>query len=541
MIRMINIAQMRQWELEAAAQGVSSDVLMNNAGAAVAREAERMLAGMAGSKIVVLCGSGNNGGDGLVAAARLAERGMHVTVFLVKGRSLEEPRVQQAIAAGAKAQQIQRTLPDQALSTELNNSHLLLDALLGTGTKLPLRPEIISLLNAVRDGLVRRQDHLPVLAVDCPSGVDCDSGNAPDQVLAADRTVTFGAMKYGLARFPAAALTGEVIVADIGLADNLATWQGVQDYWAAEEWIGQLLPDRPRDSHKGTYGRVIAAGGSINYPGAPLLAAKGAYRSGAGLVTLAVPGSVSAALVAALPEATWIVLPEEAGVIASGAEDILLPEVYNAQALVLGPGIGKEKTTLAFLKNFLREAIGQKARIGFTHASVEKEKAGGDRRPPMVVDADALRMLATMDSWWSYLPKGSVLTPHPGEMAALTGKTKEEIQANRIEVARAYAREWQIVLVLKGAFTVVANPDGRAAVEPFANSALAHAGTGDVLAGIIGGLLAQGMSAWEAAVLGAYLHGSAGALAALAVGDEAGVLAGEVAALIPESMRALRK
>jgi NAD(P)H-hydrate epimerase len=280
-------------------------------------------------------------------------------------------------------------------------------------------------------------------------------------------------------------------------------------------------------------------GGSINYPGAPALAGLGAYRVGAGLVTLAVPGPVYPAAVSILPEATWIVLPEDFGVISAGAAEVIASEIGLAQALVVGPGFGREKPTAAFLYELLQQAHGRKSRIGFGTAE-KAESAPKILRPPMIVDADALRMLPDWQGWPGMIPPGSILTPHPGEMSVLTGLTKESIQRDRAGTAERFAREWNAVVVLKGAFTVVAAPDGRCAVEPFATPALARAGTGDVLAGIIGGLVAQGVESWQAAVLGAYLHGRAGELAAEHAGSSDSVLARDAALFLSQSIAELR-
>jgi NAD(P)H-hydrate epimerase len=348
-----------------------------------------------------------------------------------------------------------------------------------------------------------------------------------------------GAAKTGLLAFPAAEYVGSLIVADIGLPGEMDSLQVPGPILADGNLVRDWLRPRARDSHKGTFGRVIVVGGSINYPGAPVLAGIAAYRSGAGLITLAVANPVYPAAIPLLPEATWIVLPEDYGVIAEGAAEVLLPEIGQAQALVLGPGLGREKTTAAFLKEFLENGQGKKTPIGFgVTGRPESEQRGS--RPPMVVDADGLRMLAEMEDWPAMLPPGSVLTPHPGEMAALTGLSKDEIQKDRSGVAQRFSQAWNVVVILKGAFSVVAAPDGRCAIEPFATPALARAGTGDVLAGTVGGLLAQGMESWQAAVLGAYLHGRAGELAAASAGASDSVLAGDVARCLAKSIAELR-
>jgi NAD(P)H-hydrate epimerase len=244
-------------------------------------------------------------------------------------------------------------------------------------------------------------------------------------------------------------------------------------------------------------------------------------------------------MVAALPEATWLVLPHEMGVIAEAAADVVRKGAETARAVLVGPGLGREEVTRRFLHRLLRpaEATGR-GRMGFLPGGNEPA-AEVPPLPQLVVDADGLRLLAELEGWPSLLPGGSILTPHPGEMAALTGLDVPTIQANREGVAREKAAEWGQVVVLKGAHTVVAAPDGRAWVLPFATAALAKAGSGDVLAGAIAGLAAQKVPAVEAAVLGGYLHGRAGVIAAERAGTTAGILAGEVARLLPEVLREL--
>jgi len=311
--------------------------------------------------------------------------------------------------------------------------------------------------------------------------------------------------------------------------------------FATDNELRTLLPERPRDGHKGTFGTVLVVGGSINYPGAVGLCGMGAYRVGAGLVTLAVPSPIQGHLVPLLPEATWIVLPHDLGAINEGATDILHREMARIACLVLGPGMGLEKTTGIFMDKFLSvNAEGTRERIGFI---TEAARDGGEtvsELPPFVIDADGLKLLNDIEAWSSRIPDKSILTPHPGEMAVLTGESISDIQGDRIAFALKWAKVWGHVVVLKGAHTVVASPDGRAMVMPFANSALAHAGTGDVLAGAISGIRAQGIEPYESAVLGAFIHGKAGLLAADFIGAEEGVLASDIADAIPMALWEIR-
>jgi len=375
------------------------------------------------------------------------------------------------------------------------------------------------------------------VAVDCPSGVDCDSGEAADETIPADLTVTMAAVKMGLLKSPTADLTGDLVVADIGLDEKVKSWMGIKREVADEDTVAAILPERPSEAHKGTFGTALIAAGSVNYTGAALLAGLSAYRVGAGLVTMAVPAPLHGALAGQFPEATWVLLPHEMGVISAGAADVLAKNFERATALLIGPGFGTEDTTREFIENLLTgKAVSKKsaARIGFVHNEVEKKEEKNGSLPPLVFDADGLKLLAKIPDWSKQLPAPAVLTPHPGEMSVLTGLSKEEIQADRAGVAVRFAQEWGHVVVLKGAFTVIASPDGRSTVIPVASPALARAGTGDVLAGLIVGLRAQGVDAYDAAVAGAWIHARAGLEAAEALGTTASVLAGDVLAAVPD-------
>jgi len=291
------------------------------------------------------------------------------------------------------------------------------------------------------------------------------------------------------------------------------------------------LPPRPPDAHKGTFGKALIVAGSVNYTGAAYLSGAAATRAGAGLVTLALPAAIHAAVAARLAEATYLLLPQEVGVIAAGAAHVVAERMGGYDALLLGPGLGRERETVAFVEALLGGAGGRR-HLGFV--GTEENEAPPPMLPPLVVDADGLNILAEMADWPKRLPPGSILTPHPGEMARLMGCAVADVQAGRVAVAQAQAAAWGQVIVLKGAYTVVAAPDGRTGIEPFANPGLATAGTGDVLAGTIVALRAQGLGPFEAATAGAYLHGLAGELARAEMG-EAGMVAGDTLTHLPQA------
>jgi NAD(P)H-hydrate epimerase len=260
-------------------------------------------------------------------------------------------------------------------------------------------------------------------------------------------------------------------------------------------------------------------------------------------VTLAVPAPLHVALAGQLPEATWILLPHEKGGISASAADVLTKQLDKASALLIGPGFGTEDGTKEFIENLLngKSSARKSAGIGFVHGGENAKDADEVKLPPMIVDADGLRLLAKITDWHKLLPEHSILTPHPGEMSALTGLSTEEIQEDRQGVASKYAKEWGHVVVLKGAFTVVAHPDGRVTVIPVASPALARAGTGDVLAGLIVGLRAQGLDAFDSAVAGAWIHAQAGLYAADDLGTTASVMASDILMSIPDVLSDLEE
>ncbi len=541
MAKIVTVEQMRRIERAADSGGWSYDEMMLRAGEAVAAEVLARLTEPDRRRALILVGSGNNGGDGLAAGCRLRWAGMGVTAYHFLPRQPPDPHAEGLRALGGEILRAEEDPGLEALGRLAAEADVVVDAVLGTGFRLPLREQVAAGLARVGEALAGRA-HPPLrIAVDCPSGLECDSGAHAPAALPADVTVTLAAVKPGLLRFPGAALAGEIVVGDIGLKPEMSELREVQMELADARTVRAWLPARPPDAHKGTFGTVVIAAGSVNYPGSAALAGQAAYRVGAGLVCLAVPGGVQGPLVSVLPEATWLILPQEMGVVAEAAADLLRKGAADAKALLIGPGLGREDVTRRFLQRLLRPSeAGVRGRMGFLRSESEIVPEASPL-PQLVIDADGLRLLAALDDWPSRLPAGSILTPHPGEMAALTGLAIDTIQSNREGVAREKASEWGHVVVLKGAHTVVAAPDGRGWVLPFASAALAKAGTGDVLAGAIAGLCAQGTPAAEAAVLAAYLHGRAGVLAAEKAGSTAGVLAGEVARLLPEVIAELAK
>jgi hydroxyethylthiazole kinase-like uncharacterized protein yjeF len=514
-MKLVSVAEMKTIEQQADASGLSYAEMMENAGRGLAEFVDDLRLDD-WAEVFGLVGPGNNGGDALVALAHLARAGWRVRAYCVKRKTKNDELVERLIQNGGEVLQAESDKDLNALSTFLGSADVVLDGLLGTGIKLPLKPEMARILAAAHNTLYSLAGKPFVIAVDCPSGVDCDTGAAADECLVADLTVTMAAVKQGLLRFPAFSLVGELEAVDIGLPDNLPAWTQITRLAADPGLVADILPPRPPDAHKGTFGTALIAAGSVSYTGAAFLSAQAAYRVGAGLVTLAVAAPLHAALSGHLPEVTWLLLPHENGFIARAGAITVAENLNRATALLVGPGFGLEETTKDFLAKLLET-----------------------RLPPLVVDADGLKLLAQIPDWHMKLPAPAVLTPHPGEMSVLTGLSKEEIQNNREAIAAKYAKQWGHIVVLKGAFTVIADPNGRIAVIPVASSALARAGTGDVLAGLIVGLRAQGVEAFEAALAGAWIQAQAGLAALEGVGSAASVLAGDVLDYVNDVMSEL--
>jgi hydroxyethylthiazole kinase-like uncharacterized protein yjeF len=538
--KIVTVGQMQEIERAVDAAGLTYAQMMENAGKVVADATLERWPELKEGRVLILVGPGNNGGDGLVAAHHLMQAGVEVGIYLTKARTNDDDnfeRVKDRASPLAVAEHDQRL---RVLRGAVGNCDVLIDAVLGTGMKLPLEGTARKVLGAVQSELEKLHSKPAVVAVDCPSGMDCDSGEIAPEALRADMTITLAAAKTGLLRFPGAERVGDLLVGDIGIAPDQEQLQRVDLDLADPVLLQPWLPERPRASHKGTFGWALIVAGSVNYPGAVALAGMGAYRCGAGLVTLAVPAPIQGWIVPILPEATWLVLPHEMGVIDETAVAILMESISDYQALLIGPGFGRDEATKTFLEELLGLRLGrERGQIGFVGLEAGS-KPERHALPTCVVDADGLKLLRKIPDWPNLLPPSSVLTPHPGEMAYLTDQAKEDLQQDRVASARNWASKWGHVVLLKGANSVVAAPDGHTTVIPIATSALASAGTGDVLAGMIVGFMAQGLDSYQAAVMGAYLHGRAGMLAKDYIGVEASVVAGDVVDAIPGAIADLR-
>jgi NAD(P)H-hydrate epimerase len=534
---------MQKVEREADANGLSYEMMMEHAGLGLAEQVASRYETLQEGGVFGLVGSGNNGGDALVALAKMADWGWKAAAYIVRARPENDPLMERLRSSGGEIIDGEADEKYRLLKTGLNKHAIVLDGVLGTGFSLPLRGAVKNILGAAKKQLAQMEVKPVIVAIDCPSGIDCDSGEAAEESFAADTTVTMAAMKQGLLRFPAQELIGDLILVGIGLKSKdkrSPTWQGIKRKVMTESMVSKQLPVRKKDAHKGTFGTVLIIAGSVNYTGAALLAGKSAYRVGVGLVTMGIPAPLHSALAGQFAEGTWLLLPDEMGVIADSAAEVVLENLGNASALLIGPGFGTEDTTKNFLENlFSASPKSKQARIGFVSANQSELGEQKTELPPVVVDADGLKLLTKIKDWTEIISKPAVLTPHPGEMAVLTGLDVKDIQKERMEIAEKFARDWGHVVVLKGANTVVAGPDGRTTVIPIANPALARAGSGDVLAGVIVGLRAQGLEAFESAVSGAWIHGQSGLYAAQKIGTSSSVLAGDLIESLPQVIQHL--
>lgn len=536
-MKLVTVSEMRAIEAEANQKGYSYDLMMEKAGYGVADKLLQWNPDQTTKHVTALVGSGNNGGDALTALVPLLAAGWTAHAYLVKERP-DDPLVKTVEAAGGEVVVYADDPKFVQLNNQLNKSDVLLDGLLGTGFQLPLREPYQRILKEIH----KKNFTAYVAAIDCPSGMDCDTGETAEHCIKADTTICMEAIKVGLLSFPAYIYVGRLDVVELGLPEGLKSLEAVKREVATAECVRKLLPTRPLQAHKGTFGTALVAAGSINYTGAAILAGKAAYRIGAGLVQMGVPGPLYAALAGSFAEATWILLPHDMGVIKAEGAALLSKNLEKATALLLGPGWGVEDTTKEFLERILRgnsTSQRKKTGIGFVMMDAGEEETLQTSLPPVIVDADGLKLLQKIEDWFILLPKGSVVTPHPGEMSVLTGLSIKEIQNDRLKIAKEYAKQWNQVVVLKGAMTVISAPDERQTIVAVANPALARAGTGDVLAGIITGLIAQGIEPYQASVAGVWIHAQAGLEASELVGHPAAVMATDVLNAIPKVLEKL--
>ena len=516
-MKIVTAAEMRAIEERSEQAGVSTDTLMENAGLAVARTARRMVGPLTGVPVVVLVGSGNNGADGLVAARHISRWGAKVTAYICRERGSPDPKLEDALRDDVDIVTVSEDTGLARLKCLLDSVHLVIDAMLGTGRARPIEGVFRDILDVLGDNRKGDARTAHLLALDLPTGLNCDTAEVDPACVAPDATVALGYPKRGHLSFPGADSVGSLEVADIGIPPGLD--DDVQVSLLTSEWARSALPERPGDSHKGTFGRTMVVAGSRQFLGAAYLAAASAARVGAGLVTIAIPASLVSSVAPSAVEPTFLPLPESCeGVVSSDAAEVILEAVGGYSSLLVGCGLGQADETRAMAERLL---------------------LSGSDLTATIVDADGLNTLARIPDWRHRWPDKAILTPHPGEMARLVSGSNLHGDADRLELAVAGAREWNKTVVLKGAYTVVAHSDGVAEVAPFSNPGLATAGTGDVLAGAIAGLMSQGLEPATAASLGVYLHGLAGESVRERLGDT-GMVASDLLPELPVTIRDLR-
>lgn len=518
-LRVATGAEMSAIDREAIeAYGIPEAALMERAGFEVAAGVRSLLGGSAaGARVYVLCGGGNNGGDGFVAARNLANWGARVRIAL----GAPEERIQgdarayliAAVKSGAQASAISEA-DMRKFSLSLKASDVVVDALLGTGARGPLRPLIARMVEAINEA------GRPVVAVDIPTGVEADTGQVPSVAVQAAVTVTFGLPKVGHLFYPGRLHTGELVVADIGFPMPLLERASLR-ILTGKEWALSVLLPRPPHGHKGSFGRVVVIAGSRGMAGAAALAARGALRAGAGLVTWMGPESQLPIVQSLVPEATAVGLPERDGALAAGGVEIALASLKDGDAVAIGPGLGSGPEVDAFVLGFI------------------------ERCPrPVVLDADALNAMARQREKARFVSRGRagawVMTPHPKEASRLLDSDVKEVTRSPLEAAMRLAEAYASTVVLKGAPSVIRSPAGAVYINGSGDVSLATGGSGDVLTGVIAAFLAQKYPPETAAALGAYVHGRAGEIAGAAEGKH-GATASDIARAVGLALAELER
>lgn len=510
-MRLVTVAEMRALERVAMEKyNIPSIVLMENAAHQTADLIASRLGGLGGKRILILAGKGNNGGDGLAVARYMANRGAAVRVLFFGDADANQgdAAINRRIAEAMNIEVISvNGLRDaDRIRQSISVSDCLVDAMLGIGFKGQLREGMRRITEMMNES------GKYIVAVDVPTGVHADSGEAAEGAVRAHDTITFGACKVGLVLYPGAAYCGKITIASIGIPEKEVRMAGciqVIDDDSTVDIEARRLPY----AHKGSCGRVVIAGGSTGLTGAAYLSSAAALCSGAGLVTVCVPQAVHDIMEVKTTEAMTMALPNtEVGTLALSAKDELLAQAERADVLVMGPGLGRCEETAQLVEAIIREA-----------------------QVPLVLDADALYAIARRPEVLLEAKALPILTPHPGELARLLHISIREVNARRIEIAKRAAQVLNSIVVLKGARTVVAYPDGEVYLNVCGNEGMATGGMGDVLSGVIGALTAQGLSGHEAAVSGVYLHAMAGDIAAQA--GKIGLTAGDVANTMRRAIR----
>ncbi len=494
--------------------GIPGVVLMENAALKVVEEICRSLGNVSGRLVCIFAGKGNNGGDAFAAARHLYNKGALIRVYITAKK--KDIRNDAAVNLGilgkmnVETVELAEDVQISRLRSELAQADMIVDGIFGTGFKGKIEAPLQEIIEAVNNS------GKFVLSIDIPSGVNGETGEVQGICIKADKTVTFGLPKIGLVVYPGCGYTGELITADIGIPRSVEESVNIKVNITEKHIASKLIPLRYAESNKGDYGKVLIVSGSAGMTGAGCLAAGAALKVGAGLVYLGVPSSLVGIYGSNLIEAVTIPLEDnKKGYISKENIGFILEKLENMDVAAVGPGLSTNKD-IAYIVNSI----------------VENSKI------PLVLDADALNVISEDISVLKKLKADAVVTPHPGEMSRLCGISIKDVQNNRIKTAQEFSRAWGVITVLKGARTVVATPDGDTFINPTGNPGMASAGMGDVLTGIIAGLIGQGATPEDAAIAGTYLHGAAGNEAAAEKGEH-GIVAGDILKELPYTIKLL--
>ncbi len=493
--------------------GIPGAVLMENAGRGATKILCEHFNDLHKGLVSIVCGGGNNGGDGFVIARYLQQRGIQVKVFLLTepDRISGDARIYFGVLQQLKVpvQIVSQSGLTNEILQEWQKSVCIVDAIFGTG----LSREVTGLYRQAIEGI--QASKRPVLAVDIPSGINADNGKVQGVAVRAECTATFGLPKRGLYLYPAVDFSGRIECVDIGIPPHLIHSLNLKEEIFDPFWLLDIF-NRDGDTHKGTYGHLFILAGSTGKTGAAFLSSEAALRTGAGLVTLGIPDTLNHILEQKLTEVMTFPFPSnEAGSLSTKSLGKIQEFASLVQGLVVGPGLGVNTETEKIIREIWR-----------------------DVQRPMVWDADALTMLAGNPDWQGKQSSEIIITPHPGEMSRLLGKPVTWVQENRIEAVKSFSKQWGVITVLKGSRTLIADPEGNLRINTTGNPGMASAGMGDVLAGMIGALLVQGISPFDAASLGVWLHGAAGDRVANAMGP-VGFLASDLMQSLPSVFKEL--
>jgi NAD(P)H-hydrate epimerase len=515
-MKIVTAAQMQALDLRTITEAhISGLTLMEHAGMAAVTAMEQTYGPLANKRVTILCGKGNNGGDGFVVARLLRRKRARPSVLLMahaKDLQGDAARMYRRFVPAAGSASVHASPNIDRVRFQLQSADLAVDAIFGTGLSSPVSGAYKTAIDVLNE--VSAETRCPVVALDLPSGIDADTGAVLGVAVRASLTITFGLPKIGLYLGEGIDHAGNVCIVDIGIPPSYTGAVESPASLITSQRVCELLPPRLPSAHKGTYGHAAIIAGSVGKSGAAAMTTTAALRIGTGLVTVATPASVNSVLEAKVLEAMTVPMPEtEAKSLASSGLEQLVSFANARSAVAIGPGLTTHPDTSRLIQALLRR--------------LEK---------PFVLDADGLNAVSEKTLILNSCKTCPVLTPHPGEMARLAKTNAHAVNADRIGTATRFAEQHGVILVLKGARTIVARPDGHVAICPTGNPGMATAGTGDALTGIIVGLLAQQLSPWDAACAGTYVHGLAGDLAAGELG-QAGMLAGDLIARIPFALK----